>query len=286
MKRFIIKTIVFAFGLTVTSALAYYCSNSYLNYSFRDKNAVFIWGDSQTYQGIDIEELSNTIDKRVYTSAQPGAGVYDFLLFTKQVPDNSIVIVSISKLVQIRRKKNDYNRSGLSLWSLSKLYQNNYSLIEIISIAELNLKPKNNITSTTQLFPYSDSINIAPVTLTNFKSYYQEIPDFLDAKQNLYLTGIKNLINKNCKISFIEFPYHKDLENIENQSPIKKKINDFKLKVASLFSEFQICTIKIRSDKNIFQDLSHLNCVGAQDLSKKLGVNLFKHKQTTLYIAL
>lgn len=284
MKRFIIKTISFHIVLIALYATIYISFKAYLNGSYSNNEAVFIWGDSQAYQGIDIHELSNTLKKEVYTSAQHGAGVYDFLIFTEQVPEKSKIIVSISKLAQIRRKENDYNRSGLSIWALQKLYENNYSKKEIISIIKQNIPIRRNIRESTELYAYSDSMQIK-LPLSLFESYYQKIPTFLEEKQNLYIIGIKNLIKKNCKIVFIEFPFHKELEIVEDLSPIKMKTNKFIYQIGSLFDEFEVKAIKLNKDKNIFADLSHLNSFGAKDLSKKLGENILKNEHTTIYIA-
>ena len=284
MQKFIKKTIFFSIGILIFTIVLFYSLQIYYNHPFSDKNAIFVWGDSQTYQGIDIEELSNITKKNVYSSAFHGAGIYDFLLFTERVSTNSEVIVSISKLVQIRRKEKDFNRSGLSFWSLKQLYDNNYSKEEIIAIFKLNLKPKKNIFKTTNLYPYKDSMEVVQ-DLAHFKSYYQNTPPFLNDKQSLYLIGVENLINKNCKISFLEFPFHQDLKNIEKQSPAYQKIEALKNDIAFLFSEFQTDTLDINKGKNIFKDLSHLNCKGAKDLSEKLGIKMSKHESTTLYIA-
>lgn len=282
MRIFFRKILLFNIGLALIYTILFLSYNAYLNNSFK-KKGIFIWGDSQAYQGIDLKELSNTIGKKVFTSAHHGAGVYDFLLFTEQVPKSSEVIISVSKLVQVRKKENDYNSSGLSLWALKQLYENNYSLKEITSILKLNIKPKNNISESTSLYNYSDSTQIG-LSLYHFKNHYKKIPSFFYDKQNLYLIGIRNLIKKKCKITFIEFPYHKELVNIENKSPIKGKTDNFKHQIGSLFKDYAIDTIKLEEDKNIFKDLSHLNCLGAKDLSRKLGKKIIKHKHTIIYI--
>ena len=284
MKKFIQKTIFFSIGILIFTIVLFYSLQIYYNHPFSDKNAIFIWGDSQAYQGIDIEELSNITKKNVYSSAFHGAGVYDFLLFTERVSTNSVVIVSISKLVQIRRKEKDFNRSGLSFWALKQLYDNNYSIEEIIAIFKLNLKPKRNIFKTTNLYTYKDSMQIGQ-ELSHFRSYYKTIPDFLHEKQNLYLLAIQNLINKNCKISFLEFPVYSDLKDLEKESPANQKIEELKNNMLLLFDDCQIDSIEINKDINIFEDLSHLNCVGAKDLSEKLGIKMGKQENTTLYIA-
>jgi hypothetical protein len=285
MNRFIRKIVLFPIGLLLAYGIIYVSYDSCLNHSFSNKEAIFIWGDSQAYQGIDLNKLSQVTGKMVYTSAHHGAGVYDFLHFVDQVPDNSELVISISKLSQVRRKDKDYNRTGLSFWALKQLYENDYSLKEVFTILKLNMKPKRNILQSTQLYPYSDSMNTG-LPLSHFKSYYQEVPEFLSKKQNLYITGVEKLIQKNCKITFVEFPFQKQLRTIENESPIRQKTENFVNEIGNLFKTFKTDTIKLDKSKNIFNDYSHLNCFGAKDLSKKLGENLLKSKSTTLYIAL
>ena len=80
MKKFISQVLLFKIGLLFVFFLTYFSLDFYLNQSFEKKDAIFLWGDSQTSFGIDLNELSNTLEKKVYSSAFPGAGVYDFLL--------------------------------------------------------------------------------------------------------------------------------------------------------------------------------------------------------------
>lgn len=290
MIKFILKLFrfVFFFNLFVlVYILVLLCINVILNSSFSDNNTIFIWGDSQAYRGIDLKELSNITKKKVYSSAHPGSGVYDFLLFTEQVQEKSKVIVSISKLVQVRKKSNDYNRTGLSFWALKKLHDNNYSVKEIASIIKRNLSPKKNIfdDNSLHLFAYSDSMKIN-LHIPRFRSYYKKTPLFLEDKQKLYITGIENLIRKNCEILLLEFPYHKKLESIESESTIKNKTEEFKQKLSKLFNNIKVDSIKLRNDINLFKDLSHLNSSGAKDLTKKLGTKIQANNyKTTFYIA-
>jgi len=283
MKKIIKNTVLFFVGLGLLNALVYGGVYFYNNHLFFKSDAVFVWGDSQTYEGIDLAKLSANLEKKVYSTATYGAGVYDFLRFTDQVSENAEVIVSVAKLVQVRRKKYDFHRTGLSAKSLSTMYQNNYSLSEIISIIKKNLKPDQYIRSKIKLSPYQD--NIEPdLPLSHFQDYYQEIPSFLEDKQSIYLQGIKNLIAKDCKITFIEFPYHPALTRIESQSPILPKTETFKENIAALFPAFQTDTIFLQNDKNIFKDYSHLNMLGANQLSTMLAEKMKKNNMTILYI--
>ena len=93
MKKFIKKIIFFSIIILKITFVLFYMMQIYYNHSFSDKNAIFIWGDSQAYHGIDLEELSAITNKNIYSSAFHGAGVYDFLLFTERISPNSKVIV-------------------------------------------------------------------------------------------------------------------------------------------------------------------------------------------------
>ena len=285
MKRFIRKIVLFPIGLIMAYSTIYYCYDLYLNKAFSSKDSIFIWGDSQAYQGFDLDELSKTTGRKVYSSAHHGAGVYDFLQFVDQVPNNSELIISISKLSQIRRKEKDFNRSGLSFWALNQLYENNYSLKEVFSILKSNIKPKRNIFESTELYPYSDAMQKG-LPLSHFKSYYDSTPEFLDEKQRLFLIGIEKLIHKECQLTFVELPFHKELKEIEDKSPIKKETNAFVNHIEDLFEGFERDTIKLKHSKNMFNDYSHLNSVGAKALSEQLGKKILTNDHTTMYIAL
>ncbi|AYQ31341.1 hypothetical protein DTQ70_03745 [Runella sp. SP2] len=63
MRIFFRKILLFNIGLALIYTILFLSYNAYLNNSFK-KKGIFIWGDSQAYQGIDLKELSNTIGKK------------------------------------------------------------------------------------------------------------------------------------------------------------------------------------------------------------------------------
>ena len=149
MEKFLKKLSFFFFGL-ILSFLITLILGSY-NQRKTDikeniENPLFIWGDSQIYQGLDLEILKNETNRLVFSSAHHGSGVYDFIIFTEMVPESSDVLIAISKPVQVRSKKLDSNRSGISYSALRLLFKNNYSLQELLMIIRKNLfKTPNHI---------------------------------------------------------------------------------------------------------------------------------------------
>lgn len=177
---FIITTILVMIILII---ILYCCSKPE---SYESSNTVFIWGDSQTYQGIDLQELNEKTGLNIYTSAMHGAGVYDFLVFTEQIPDSSFCIVGYSQCCLLRRKDSDNNRSGANYKALKSLYGYNYSSTEIITILRDNKFVRKDIfTKTSTLYPYCDTI-VMPEPIEGFKKMYDKEPHFYNDKKRLY----------------------------------------------------------------------------------------------------
>lgn len=265
MKAFVNNCIIFCLlllGIYVVVYWAYYKITLPEN-----KNVVYMWGDSQMSQDLDLKYL-NTGSQYLYCSAaQHGAGIYDFLVFTRSVPDNSNVLIQISYPVLLRRKEVDRNISALDFNSLNELSINHYSPQEIYTIIRKNILPTRLFADCNYLFPNADTMTYnEPMSI--FTNIYSKKPVYFDDKKNLYLYGIKNLIRKRCKITGIIFPYYPTLKKIHASAPYSGELAAFDKQISDCFT--RNATIDIRSDSNLFYDLTHLNLRGAEYLSKAI----------------
>lgn len=284
MKEFIIKAALFSLLVSISILGTLLFLHGSANNITNTNTPLFIWGDSQAYQGLNLNILRTDLNRDVYTAARHGAGVYDFLIFSEKVPDSSLVLIAISKPVQLRSKEKDRNKSGLSFSALMAMSQNNYSFSEILHIAKKNKIPSKLFSIHSNLYSSSDS-STSPQSLSLLENIYRSVPEYLADKQNLYIHGILRLKNKGCKISFIEFPFHQKLDEIENGSELFAKTEAFKLQVARLFTDFRVETIHLAKNREIMYDYAHLNKHGASMLSHTLSLELLKNENTTLYIA-
>ncbi len=281
MISFIKRVVLFLFSFLIIYVLIYISIDYYNNHKRND--SVFIWGDSMTYWGLDLKIMTDLGEKNVFSSAKPGSGVYDFLVFTEAVPKNSTVLIAISKLTQLRPKNLDRNLSGINLNALLWLYNEGYTFTELLEIINKNKRPAENFVTSVPLFPYSHKIIFAE-SISLFKKIYLTPKDYLRSKQNLYLKGIENLQKKNCKISFIEFPYHPILEMVENKSALKSKTTAFKQELLKQVGFCEIDTIRLSKNPQKMHDLTHLNDLGAKIVSTELIYKMKKHVHTTLYV--
>ena len=130
------------------------------------------------------------------------------------VPESSDVLIAISKPVQVRSKKLDSNRSGISYTALRLLLENNYSLHELLMIIRKNLfNAPDHIFREDNNSGILKEVSINHEVFTIIEEAYDKFNPYIFDKQNLYIEGIKLLKEKNCNINLIEFPFHQILHD-------------------------------------------------------------------------
>ena len=242
----------------------------------KNDGPLFIWGDSQTYKGLDLEVLKSEINRIVFSSAHEGGGVYDFIIFTEMVPQSSDVLIAISKPVQIRPKQLDANSSGISYSALRLLYNNNYSIEELLKIFRNNLlKIPNHIFSKNNTkYDAKDEFNINPEHFSLLEKLFETFKPYISDKQNLYIAGIKLLKQKNCNINLIEFPIHQSIYNRVKDSPVSVKTDSFSEEIIKIANCASKDTLYLNDSKNFYFDLTHLNEHGASKVTNFIGDRL------------
>lgn len=268
LRRFLSKIILFLIGLIIILFLLNYSINKFLNTTKSTSGVLYIWGDSQAYQGLNLTILRQGLNKIVKTSAEHGAGIYNFIVFANQVPPNSNVIIAYPRLSFIRRKSVDNNKSILSISALKLLYQHNYSLKEVKNITLMNLRPRPFYSEKTMLYPQKDTLNVSP-PVKRYVKRFQKVPNYFYKKQALFNEGIKILIKKNCKITFIDFPFHQRLQHAEKMTEFSRANEKFTMKTISKYS-IDLDTLYLPIKDHLMYDLTHLNETGANILANDL----------------
>ena len=280
MEKFLKKLSFFCLGIILSFSMSFILATYHqrkANLKENIGNPLFIWGDSQIYQGLDLEVLKSKTNRLVFSSAHHSSGVYDFIIFTEMVPESSDVLIAISEPVQIRSKKLDLNRSGFSYSSLRLLHKNNYSLQELLMIIRKNLfkKPIHIFRKKNENWDFKDRVNINYELLTKIeKTYDDKFKPYIYDKQNLYINGLDLLKKKNCTINLIKFPYHKLLQDKIKYSPNSTKTDLFFRRIINITNCVSEDTMYLDSLKNSFFDLTHLNAYGANNVANFIGERL------------
>ena len=243
---------------------------------------IYVWGDSQISQGLNMSLLSSGLSKQVLSAAKHGGGVYDFLVSIEHIPKGSTCIIEFPELAFIRIPRLDFNRTGLEFRSLWSMIQTNTPFQECVRIFILNrshLFSCNSVFSSDQiLYPFAPELEYSQ-PLDWFCKVFNIKTENSDWKTETYEYGISKLIDKGCRIVFIQFPFEKQVEQCAKQSVNRILSEGIKNKI---LEELSIVpdTITLPNDSLQMYDLSHLNEVGTRHVTSEVAKAM---QQDTVY---
>ena len=267
MKKFLLKvglSIVYVLLLVVVVYLVLHGISEKSNDRNKSKGQVFVWGDSQMYQGLDVSLLSEVLGEQALTSAGHGAGVYDFLVSEKSIPCNSKCVLSFSEAALLRNPLSDYNRTGFELSCLKEMYLLGCPLDECVRIAGLSKRSIKYSAFGTghSLYAYADSI-VYREPLSRLHSLFEAERDWFFWKARAYKEGLRNLYDKQSQLVLVQFPFDKQVETFACYS-INRHLTDSLKEVLIRDFALKYEEIVLESDSLLMHDLSHMNEIGAR----------------------
>lgn len=228
------------------------------------EEAVFVWGDSQMYQGLDVVLLKMKLKKQILTSAGHGSGIYDFLVSEKNIPNNAMCVLAFPECALLRNPLSDNNRTGFELSCIQSLYSAGCSLDECLRIAILNRQNVHYKAFGTShsMYPYSDKI-VYSEPLSGFCGMFSEEKDYFTWKAKSYEMGLQNLHDKHNQIILVQFPFEQQVEHCAHNSVNRHLTDSLKFELIEKYA-LQHDSIVLHSDSLLMHDLSHMNEVGAR----------------------
>ncbi|MCR5659440.1 MAG: hypothetical protein K6G25_08955 [Bacteroidales bacterium] len=269
LKRLLIAMVLFSALIVGACLLLHFMRQKPVTY---DNKCVFVWGDSQMYQGLDVSLLSKELEKQVLTSANHGSGIYDFLVSQKNIPDNAVGVMSFSEAALYRNPLSDNNRTGFEIDCLKEVLLSGCSVNECIRIFNLNKKSFRYMAfsnSPHMMYPFADSL-VYPETLPLWHSLFEEPKDWFSWKAKAYTNGIQHLFDKHSQIMLIQFPFDEQVESFAKNSINRQLSDSLKFEIIDRFA-MKYDTIVLHSDSLLMHDLSHMNEVGARMVTLKIA---------------
>ena len=228
--------------------------------------ALYAWGDSQMCEGLALPELKKRLGMPVYSAAQHGAGVYDFLAFAYTVPAGSQVLVSVSRPLILRHKQHDRNQSTLSVSSLWQLLTHGYGLPEVYDVVKKNGLPMPMFREV--IPPFKQPFDSIAAT-KQLRKVFEHEPEYMQNKQQLFQKGLDVLLAKGCAVVCIYFPNQPLVQQLEKTSPMRPGLTRFDDEIMAKTQRRQ--QIVLTGTGNIFDDYVHLNPAGAMQLTTRLA---------------
>lgn len=269
LKKILIAVVMFSSLIMGAYFLLHHIFQKPVSYN---NNCVFVWGDSQMYQGLDVSLLGNKMGRQVLTSAEHGLGVYDFLVSQKSIPNNAVSIVSFPEGALYRNPLADNNRTGFEIECLKELFFSGCPVNECFRIFNLNrrsVRYKAFFNSSHGLFPYADSLEY-PEPLPLWHSIFEEPKEWFSWKAKAYTKGIQHLSDKQAQIILIQFPFDNQVEAFARKSINRHLSDSLKVELVERF-EMEYDTLVLHNDSLLMHDLSHMNEVGARLLTTEIA---------------
>jgi hypothetical protein len=267
MFSFLQKILAFTIIALLSICAIYYVKDKFFN-SAPNREAAYLWGDSQMFLGIDPDYLSKLSNRKVYTMAQNGAGIYDFVVFSEKVPSGSKVIISISNMMLMKDLEGEYNRSGICFEALKVLSKHRYSVREIWYLLKINKQESTKYLTAVEPLPFNDSL-VMTESFSNFEKLFQK--SLSQRKEKTILDMISKLKEKNCQITFVSFPIHEELANLISDLPANDQLCSFYLQLKNDSQIRWVDLGNIKNDKNLLYDLDHFNALGRHLASEMLN---------------
>lgn len=269
LKRILIAMVLFSALIVGVCLLLHIIRQKLVTYNSK---CVFVWGDSQMYQGLDVSLLGDELGKQVLTSAEHGSGIYDFLVNVKSIPNNATCLVAFPECALLRNPMSDYNRTGFEIECLQEILLSGCPVNECIRIFNLNKKSfqyKVFSKSPHTLSPFADSL-VYPEPLPLWHSLFEEPKDWFPWKAKTYSRGIQHLFDKHSQIILIQFPFDEQVESFAHNSINRHLSDSLKFDLIEKYTMKQN-TIVLHSDSLLMHDLSHLNEIGARMVTVEIA---------------
>lgn len=269
IKRILFAIVLFSTLIVGVYLLLHFMCQKPVTYN---SECVFVWGDSQMYQGLDMRLLGDKMGKQVLTAAGHGSGIFDFLVSQKSIPDNAVNVMSFPECALYRNPLSDYNRTGFEIDCLKEVFLSGCSVNECIRIFNLSKKSFRNrafSNSPHTMYPFADSL-VYPQPLPLWHSLFEEPKDWFPWKAKAYIAGIQSLYDKHSQIVLIQFPLDEQVELFAKNSINRQLSDSLKVEIIDRFA-LKHDSIVLHSDSLLMHDLSHMNEVGARLLTLEIA---------------
>ena len=240
----------------------------------RVNHPVWLWGDSQVYTGIHLDEFS--IGQSVFSRAQHGLGYQDLISFTSRLPFCNRTVVGFGPLYY--RFRPDRSQGGFTINSICASIEANRSGLlghSLVKSIYFNFKSEFSFSS---LMSQDHEFYQGTSTLRQLKRQVKEIDsicstsDFDEAyelKDKWLYRSVDALDKKADTLQILVLPVSRLLA----KSAFSKVIAHHHevLKILSEKHSLSIDTMSIRVDERLFHDATHLSASATRIMSSEIS---------------
>lgn len=261
MKLFLLK--VFIFSVLTFLLYHFYYQNRTKAAKVDDNTKVYIWGDSQTVQGLDLEVLRSQTNLEFYSMAVAGGGIYDFACFVNLVPEKSKIIIGVTNTIFFRSEYLDYNRTRMDWDAFFNAAISGYSISSLKNIILKNYKPLVVFPKKSENYLHGSNLN--SLQQKKIEENFLTGLDFAKNRLNYFINYLNKLKSKGCSVLLVKIPSSKLLAEVEELPEISNSLNTIDSRIEGLVDDQK--QLKLELSRDDFYDITHLNRQGARKFS-------------------
>lgn len=271
-KRFFFKLIVFCVSLipaylglhTLISALHHWARTK------EDPGAIYVIGDSRTYNSVDVTVLHEALGCPVYSHAQPAMSAYSVLKLAETVPPGATVLLGLSMGMLLRDGESASYRSGFSLHGLMLLLERGNVAWQLRRIFVINRIPvEAPFFRTTP--PLPGAVPRSMAKLEKVRSFYlMPRPPYFENKRRILSEAVRILLEKGCRIEVVVVPVPGEIEVIREATygsvvDQLEVLNDPNVRIHTGIELVE------PEGRNIWRDADHVNARGRKLMTEYLA---------------
>lgn len=258
-----------------------FCELHYWARTKNDPSAVYVLGDSRTVHGLDIEQLSTSLERPVHSHATHGASVYVLYAMAQLIPDGATVLVNPTLgMIARRRDRVDY-RSRLSIQGVMLFAELGYDWWFFNRILADNRYPfaAPHTRVNRDPFPITDGPDL--VKRERFERMYlakSALPHY-EKNKVVFEKVMGILLEKGCDVKVVVFPVTPQLDELHDKSMYGELWEELPfLERESRIRLFRDVELPAEPGKNIWYDMDHLNVRGREMMTNWVLENVFKNR--------
>jgi hypothetical protein len=240
-----------------------------------DPNAIYVLGDSRTYNAVDLTALRERTGRQFNSYMQHAMSDYSLLKMAEMVPPGSTVLFGPSWGLMLRDKEDSSYASGFSLRGLKNLLFGAGEYWHFRKIFVMNRIPLEAPFFKETPYPLDELDEPRTANREKVRSFYtQPKPPYFEAKKRMVTEALQLLLDKGCRLEVVDIPVPADVAEVRDRGH------------GSVIDELEVLRhprVRIWKDiplvdpngKNVWADADHMNQRGRRLMTEFFASKVF-----------
>ena len=280
LGKFVAKALLFTFTLVPLYFALHeglYEAHHWLR-TRNDPNAIYVLGDSRTYNAVDLTELRERTGLSFYSYMQHAMSDYSLLKLAEMVPPGSTVLFGPSWGLMLRDREDSSYSSGFSLRGLTNLLRGAGDSWHFRKIFVMNRIPLEAPFFRDTPYPLDELDEPRTGNREAVRGFYtQAKPPYFEAKKRMVTEALQILLDKGCRLEVVDIPIPADVAAVRDQSygSVIDALEVLRHPRVRIWKDIPLVD---PSGRNVWADADHMNGRGRRLMTEFFAGKVFARR--------